>query len=138
MRTSVHILLVEDNPDHTELILRHFERLGSYFTLTHVVDGQEVLDELAQRAGDPHNPMPDLVLLDLRIPKVDGLTVLETMRDVYGESAPPVIVLSSSTSDRDIQTSFANLADMYIFKPIEFQELCHALDSFGLLPASIA
>ena len=110
----LRILLVEDNPDHAELVLRGLEDHHVGNDLVHVPDGEEALDYLFRRGryGDPGlSPRPDLVLLDLRLPKVDGLEVLRQIKEAPGEVGRlPVVILTTSQGETDLARAYDQAA----------------------------
>lgn len=115
------ILLVEDNPVDLDLTLRAFarRRLGNPVEVAR--DGQEALAWLPRwQAGEP---LPLVVLLDLKLPRVDGLEVLRQFRDHPTSATLPIVVLTSSDEDRDIAAAYALRANSYIVKPVDFEKL---------------
>ncbi len=128
----VQILLVEDNPDDVEITRRAF-RKGRVANDLHVVrDGQEALDFL-YRKGDfgIDTPRPDLILLDLNLPKVNGIEVLQKIKSRDGLSTIPVIVLTISGREEDIIKSYELAANTYIEKPVEFDKFVRAMEVLG-------
>ena len=125
------ILLVEDNPDDVDITLRAFHKMRVANTLHVVRDGQEALDFLfceGEYSGRAGLPRPDLVLLDLNLPKVDGPEVLAKIRASDGLSTMPVIVLTVSERQEDIQGSYKLGANTYITKPVDFAKFIHAVE----------
>lgn len=119
------VLLVEDNPDHAELISRCLDEREIGGQLYHVSDGEEALDYLAHRGrySDPENsPRPALILMDLRLPKLDGLSLLRKIKSNPQYDAIPVVVLTTSTADPDIEGAYAARANAYLAKPLNFEE----------------
>ncbi|MFZ5484312.1 MAG: response regulator [Pseudomonadota bacterium] len=114
------ILLVEDNPVDLDLTLRAFARRKLANPLLVARDGQEALDWLPRWAAG--EPLPLVVLLDLKLPKVDGLEVLRRFRADPVAQGLPVVVLTSSNEDRDIQTAYQHHANSYIVKPVNFDK----------------
>ena len=133
--TDKTILLVEDNPDDELLTLRALKKnhLGNEVIV--VRDGVEAVDYLfctgpyADR--NPAN-LPELIILDLRLPKVDGIEVLRRIRANERTHSLPVVVFTSSSADRDLVNSYAFGANSYIRKPVDFQELIVAIRELGL------
>jgi two-component system response regulator len=129
------ILLVEDNPDDVELTIRAFERNGIANDMVVATDGQEALDYLFAagkfKDRDPE-VMPTLVLLDLKLPKLDGLDVLRRMRADARTRRLPVVVLTSSNEERDIVTSYDLGANSFVRKPDDFAEFLDAARQLGL------
>ena len=114
------ILLVEDNPMDLDLTRRAFARRKLANPIEVARDGQEVLDWLpCWEAGEP---LPLVVLLDLKLPRVDGLEVLRQLREHQVSQALPVVVLTSSSEDRDIETAYRLHANSYIVKPVNFEK----------------
>ena len=127
-------LLVEDNADDVELTLRAFRKSDLVNTVTVARDGVEALDYLlatgshADRAG---NQLPDLVLLDIKLPRVDGLQVLERLRANPRTRLLPIVVLTSSIEPKDLLTCYRLGANSYVRKPIDFQQFSKALHQIG-------
>ncbi len=126
------ILLIEDNPDDEALTLRALRKHDLADEVVVVRDGAEALAFFyeATRAGDEH--LPELVLLDLKLPKVDGLQVLKILRDDAHTRRLPVVVLSSSSEERDIVQSYDLGANSYIRKPVDFAEFSEAVRQLGI------
>ena len=119
------ILLVEDNPDHAELVRRGFAQHAIVTRLIHLEDGASALDYLFQRGpyADPVSyPRPRIILLDLRLPKVDGLTVLQTIKTSSNLSRIPVVILTSSQAEIDMARAYDYHANSYLVKPVEFPD----------------
>lgn len=113
------ILLVEDNPADLDLTVRAFRRRHLLNPILIARDGQEALDFLPRwRAGEP---LPLVVLLDLNLPKVHGLEVLREFKTCEITRAMPVVVLTTSDEDRDIDTAYQLGANSYIMKPVDFE-----------------
>jgi two-component system response regulator len=126
------ILLVEDNPDDEALTLRALRKHDLADEVVVVRDGAEALAFFYEttRAGD--EPLPDLVLLDLKLPKVDGLQVLKILRDDAHTRRLPVVVLSSSSEERDIVQSYELGANSYVRKPVDFAEFSEAVRQLAI------
>ncbi|HKE85959.1 MAG TPA: response regulator [Vicinamibacterales bacterium] len=128
------ILLVEDNADDVELTLRAFRKSDLLNTVTVVRDGVEALDYLlatGEYAERDANALPDLVLLDIKLPRVDGLQVLERLRANPRTRLLPVVVLTSSAEPRDLLTCYSLGANSYVRKPIDFKQFSRALQQIG-------
>jgi two-component system response regulator len=129
------ILLVEDNQDDVDLTLRAFLKHKLANQLVVVRDGVEALDYLFARGGhagrDPE-AQPQLVLLDLKLPKVDGLAVLKEIRSHDATRRMPVVVLTSSSEDRDIIASYDLGANSFVRKPVDFAQFVEAAHHLGL------
>jgi CheY-like chemotaxis protein len=133
--TPISILLVEDDPAHAEIVLRNLSSLQDRVRcIAHLSDGQQALDYL-QREGkhsDPlSSPRPDLVLLDLRLPRVDGFEVLRRMKAIEDVSHIPVVVLSTSEAEGDIAAAYQTGACSYLVKPAEFQAYIDLIRGLG-------
>jgi len=128
------VLLVEDNPDHTELILRSLEGHRVANRIYCVTDGEAALDYLFRRGEyvDPHSsPRPHVVLLDLRLPKIDGLEVLSQIRTSDEVSTTPVVILTTSKAEQDVAKAYEHHANSYLVKPVEFENFGQLMDDLG-------
>jgi len=129
------ILLVEDNPDDVELTLRAFRRYHLQNEVAVVNDGALALDYLlgtGEYAGRNLSQMPAVVLLDLKLPKMDGLEVLRQIRAHQRTRLLPVVILTSSSEERDLIDSYMNGANSYIRKPVDFDKFMRAVQQLGL------
>jgi CheY-like chemotaxis protein len=129
------ILLVEDNPDDEELIMMSLRKHGIANDVDVVHDGQEALDRLLGMSGGPPPPAdcrPTLVLLDLKLPKVDGLEVLRRLRADPRTRLQPVVILTSSDEEGDRLNSYRSGANSYVCKPVEFAAFAEAVKQLGL------
>jgi two-component system response regulator len=129
------ILLVEDNPDDELLTLRALERSNILNEVVVVRDGVEALDYLFGQGvyeGRDTTVLPQIVLLDLRLPKLDGLEVLGRLRDDDRTRLLPVVILTSSDEERDIVESYRLGANSYVRKPVDFGKFSEAVRQLGL------
>ena len=129
------ILLVEDNPDDVELTLRALAKNRIANEVVVVTDGQQALDWLhcdGAYADRDASEQPALVLLDLKLPRVDGLQVLEQMRRDPRTRLLPVVMLTSSKEERDVIASYDLGANSYVRKPVDFNEFVEAARQLGL------
>ncbi len=129
------ILLVEDNPKDVELTLRAFKKsnLSNHVVVAH--DGVEALDYLFARgvhANRPGSELPQLVLLDIKLPKLDGLEVLRALRQDERTKLVPVVILTSSLEEQDLIRGYALGANSYVRKPIDFVQFTEAVRQLGL------
>jgi CheY-like chemotaxis protein len=130
----LHILLVEDNEAHSELVIRGMHDQQVANRIHHVLDGEQALDYLFQRGAfaDLHkNPRPNLILLDLRLPKIDGLEVLKTIKTTPALLRIPVVILTSSDAESDIARSYDYHANSYIVKPLDFKTFTNLMKDLG-------
>ena len=130
----IHILLVEDDPAHAEIVRRNLGDFRVANRLTHLEDGQAALDYLERPAGeraDPARPWPDLILLDLRLPKVDGLEVLRRLEADPELRRIPTVVLTTSAAERDVIAAYDHGAGSYLVKPVDFAKFTQLLEAFG-------
>lgn len=128
------ILLVEDNDAHAELVMRSFEDHRVVNRLLHVADGEAALDYLKRRGdyADPAvSPTPHLILLDLRLPKFDGLELLEKIRRDDGIGPIPVVILTTSQAEEDVAKAYKLHANSYVVKPVDFNKFEQLMDDLG-------
>lgn len=133
--SQVEILLVEDNPLDVEMALRALEMNHLANKVLVVRDGQEALDYLYQRGkfeGKTHGNRPRMILLDLKLPKVDGKEVLQVIKNDPDKKVVPVIVLTSSAEESDIVESYQLGVNSYIVKPVDFDKFVQAIKKIGL------
>jgi len=130
----ITILLVEDNQDHAELVIRGLESNRVANRIVHVEDGESALDYMFQRgrfAAPDAAPRPHLILLDLRLPRVDGLEVLKTLKS-HGETKRiPVVVLTTSDAERDVAMAYERHANSYLVKPVNFVKFMELTKELG-------
>ena len=129
------ILLVEDNPDDEALTLRALKKNNILNQVVVARDGAEALDYLfgaGQYSGRDLNPAPQVVLLDLKLPKVDGLEVLRRLRADERTKLLPVVILTSSNEEQDRATGYDLGANSYVRKPVDFTQFVEAVRQLGL------
>ncbi|MCE5213490.1 MAG: response regulator [Methanobacterium sp.] len=132
---EVEILLVEDNETDAELTIRALKRKNLTNKLVWVKDGAEALEFLfatGTYSDRNREGLPRLILLDLRMPKVDGLEVLQRIKADDKTKKIPVVVLTSSKEDKDIVESYKLGVNSYVSKPVEFDEFTQAISTLGL------
>lgn len=135
MQSDKVILLVEDNPDDEALTLRALQKNHIYNEVVVARDGVEALDYLfgtGMYAGRDTRIQPQIVLLDLKLPRVDGLEVLRQMRADPRTALQPVAVLTTSNEERDVLSSYQLGANSYIRKPVDFEQFMEAVRQLGL------
>lgn len=132
---AVELLLVEDNPQDLELAQRALKKSGLVNRIQVARDGVEALDFLfgeGRHAGRDTHQEPKLILLDLKLPRVDGLEVLRRLKNDPRMKRIPVVVLTSSKEERDIVESYQLGVNSYIVKPVDFEQFANAVQELGL------
>ena len=130
----LHILLVEDNDTYADLVIRGMRDQQVANKIHHVTDGEQALNYLFGRGAyaDPvQNPRPNLVLLDLRLPRVDGLVVLKTIKTTPALLRIPVVILTSSDAESDIVKSYDYHANSYVVKPLDYKLFTKLMKDLG-------
>lgn len=122
------ILLIEDNPDDIDLTLRAFKKNNIINRIIIARDGEEALEHLF----GANAVKPALILLDLKLPKIDGLEVLRQIRENKTTKFYPVVVLTSSTEHNDLKTAYELGTNSYIKKPVNFEEFMDAVNKLGI------
>ena len=132
---EVEILLVEDNMNDAELTIRSLKKINLANKLFHVKDGEEALDfifsrgEFASRQG---NNKPKIILLDIKMPKVDGIEVLRQIKSNNETKTIPVVIMTSSREEQDIVDSYNLGVNSYVVKPVNFEAFGKAISDLGL------
>lgn len=130
----VTILLVEDDPAHAEIVRRNFEDFRLANRMFHVSDGQEALDFLFRQGAfsDPaSSPRPGLILLDLRLPRVEGLDVLRIIKTNSDLCRIPVVVLTTSSAETDMVKAYDSHANSYLVKPVDLSQFIDMMRTLG-------
>ncbi len=128
------VMLVEDNVDHAELVMRTLAEHRVANRVRHFMDGQSALDYLYHRNGYDdvaQNPYPHIILLDLRLPRVDGLEVLKQIKDSDTLRHIPVVVLTTSEADRDVTRAYDHYVNSYLVKPVGYEEFSELMEDLG-------
>lgn len=132
---AVEIILIEDNPHDAELVLRALKKHGLTNRLQLLQDGAEALDFIfatGAYAGRDLNHRPKLILLDLKLPKVDGLEILRRIKKDERTKSIPVVVMTSSQEEKDIVESYSLGVNSYIVKPVDFDKFVQSVADLGL------
>lgn len=132
---EVEILIIEDNPNDAELTLRALRKQNLANNVVHLHDGAEALDFLfgkGEYIGRTVSKVPKVILLDLKMPKINGLEVLEKIKADTLTKAIPVVILTSSAEDPDIKKAYDLGANSYIVKPVEFNKFSRTVADLGL------
>ncbi len=129
------ILLVEDNLAHAEIVIRSFQEHHIASHIVHVLDGEAALDYLLHRGQfteTANNPRPRVILLDLRLPKISGLQLLHEIKTHESLFSIPVVILTTSEAEQDLTLAYANHANSYLVKPVDFTKFSQLIDDLGL------
>ena len=132
-RRVIDVLLVEDDPGDELMIREAFEHHDIRHTLHHVPDGVEAMRFLRQEDGYGASPRPDLILLDLNLPRMDGRQVLDAIKSDPDLSSIPVVVLTTSEAEDDVLHSYSLHANAYVTKPVDFErfiDVVRQIDDF--------
>ncbi len=138
-RETVDILLVEDNPTDVELTMRAFRKSGSTGTVHIVNDGAEALDFVFRQGvySTARHAHPRVIVLDLKLPKIDGHEVLRRIKADPATRTIPVVILTSSAEDRDVARSYEYGVNSYVVKPVEFDAFIEAVSALGVYWQSV-
>jgi len=131
----IDILLVEDNPDHVILTKMVFEKYNVANKVYVATDGAEAIDFIYHRGkydNGNNSPRPGLILLDVKLPKVDGFEVLKQLKSDPAYSSIPVVMLTTSSRDEEIARGYAEGANSYVTKPVKFNEFAEKVKNIGL------
>lgn len=137
---SVEILLVEDSPSDTELTIEALQASDIPSSLSHVEDGVEAMEFLRRENSYEGAPRPDLILLDLNLPRKDGRELLSELKSDPDLRTIPVVVLTTSKDDRDVYQAYQLQANCYIAKPVDFEQfvgVLRAIEHFWLEVAAL-
>lgn len=130
----VNILFIEDDPAHAEITLRNFKKSRIGNQIIHLQDGQQALDYLFHQGNYSDRekyPLPQLILMDLRLPKVDGLEVLEKIRSDEILRCIPTIILTTSEAEIDINKAYDYNVNSYLVKPLDVEKFSKMIETFG-------
>jgi two-component system, response regulator len=129
--TPKHFLLVEDNNAHAKLIMLQFLDLGGEIVISRVSDGEAALDYIFQRGLHENRLRPDVILLDLNLPKIDGHEVLRQLKEDEDLRAIPVVVLTTSQAEADTTEAYRRHVNSYLVKPIDFDQFRKMMRDLG-------
>jgi two-component system, response regulator len=132
---EIEIILVEDNPDDAALTMRAFKTRNLFNRMVHLKNGQEAIDYIfngAEFGGKKFDNHPKVILLDLKMPKINGMEVLAKIKSDPETKTIPVVVLTSSAEDPDIKKCYELGANSYIVKPVEFENFSKTVVDLGL------
>ena len=128
------VMLVEDNPDHAELVMRALAGHRVANKIQHLLDGHSALDYLFRHSEyvDPEkSPRPHVILLDLRLPRVDGLEFLKQIKESDELRMIPIVVLTTSEAERDVVRAYTHHANSYLVKPVGYDEFNKMMEDLG-------
>jgi two-component system response regulator len=131
----IEVLLVEDSMDDAELTIRELKRHNMANNLFHVIDGEQALDFIYSRGQFSHRidvqQPPKLILLDIKMPKLNGIEVLKNLKENERTKTIPTVILTSSMEDPDIKKCYQLGANSYIVKPVNFERFAEAIKNLG-------
>jgi hypothetical protein len=131
-KSLVNFLLVEDDDTHAHLVMRSLEKARVTNRIFRVKDGLEAMSYLQQSEGRADQPRPDVVLLDLKLPKMDGHEVLAEIKRDPELSLIPVVIMSTSDDEMDRELAYKLHANSYVVKPVDFDKFCKLVDDLCL------
>lgn len=132
---KVEILLVEDNMSDAELVIRSLGKVGLANHLVHVKDGAEALDFMfatGEFTGRDTMKMPKVILLDIKMPRVDGIEVLRQLKSHVNTKAIPIVIMTSSKEEQDIVVSYQLGVNSFVVKPVDYNNFSKAVKELGL------
>lgn len=132
---EIEILLVEDNIHDAELTIRSLNKVKLANNLVHLKDGEEALDFIfgkGQFEGRDTQKRPKVILLDIKMPKVDGIEVLRQLKSDEQTKSIPVVIMTSSREEQDVITSYELGVNSYVVKPVDFESFAQAISDLGM------
>src|ERR1700733_9060205 len=135
MLNQVEVLLVEDNIHDAEMTIRALRKVNLSNNLVHVKDGEEALDFIFARgkfAGRETEQLPKVILLDIKMPKVDGIEVLRQLKAQETSKTIPIVIMTSSKEEQDVIRSYQLGVNSYVVKPVDFEGFAKAVGELGL------
>ncbi|QBQ53172.1 response regulator [Nitrosococcus wardiae] len=130
----LNILLIEDNADHAELVMRSFQEHRIANRIYHVSHGEEALQYLFRQGNytdTKTSPRPHVILLDLRLPRIDGLEILGTIRSTPEITNIPIVVLTTSQAEQDVARAYSEHVNSYLVKPVDFDSFNRMMEDLG-------
>ena len=131
---AVVVLLIEDNDDHAELVRRQLADHRIANNLIRISDGQAAMDYLLRRGEytDPAtSPRPHVILLDLRLPKIDGIEILKLCKESRSLCEIPIVILTTSEAEKDVSQAYWNHANSYIVRPVDYEKFRQLMNDLG-------
>jgi two-component system, response regulator len=135
MLNQVEVLLVEDNIHDAEMTIRALRKVNLANNLVHVKDGEEALEFIFAKgkfAGRLQSDLPKVILLDIKMPKVDGIEVLRQLKSRESSKTIPVVIMTSSKEEQDIINSYQLGVNSYVVKPVDFEGFARAVSQLGM------
>jgi two-component system, response regulator len=135
MLNQVEVLLVEDNIHDAEMTIRALRKVNLANNLVHVKDGEEALDFIfatGKFSDRQHTDLPKVILLDIKMPKVDGIEVLKQLKSRESSKTIPVVIMTSSKEEQDIISSYQLGVNSYVVKPVDFEGFARAVSQLGM------
>ncbi|HMH20791.1 MAG TPA: response regulator [Puia sp.] len=135
MLNQIEVLLVEDNIHDAEMTIRALKKVNLANKLIHVKDGEEALDFIfaeGKFAGREASSLPKVILLDIKMPKVDGIEVLRQLKSREASKTIPIVIMTSSKEEQDIISSYELGVNSYVVKPVDFEGFAKAVSELGL------
>lgn len=135
MLNHVEVLLVEDNIHDAEMTIRALKKVNLANNLFHVKDGEEALEFIYARgkfSGRQSSNLPKVILLDIKMPKVDGIEVLKQLKAHASSKSIPVVIMTSSKEEQDIINSYELGVNSYVVKPVDFEGFARAVSQLGM------
>jgi two-component system, response regulator len=135
MLNQVEVLLVEDNVHDAEMTIRALRKVNLSNNLVHVKDGEEALDFIFAQgkfSDRQQTDLPKVILLDIKMPKVDGIEVLRQLKSRESSKAIPVVIMTSSKEEQDIINSYQLGVNSYVVKPVDFEGFARAVSQLGM------
>lgn len=132
MPDPIRFLLVEDNEDHAMLVKRAFQRHRLANEIDHVQTGEAAIEFVEQRVTRAEGPRPDVILLDLNLPGLSGIDVLKRLKDSHATRSIPIVVLTTSNTERDRALAYEHHVSSFVTKPIDFARLQDIVEQLSL------